>query len=76
MVKHRMDRATIDFETEKFREHFGGNGKPMVRWELAWQKWMRSIPDFDRTQPRAPVGPRRDIGMTNDQLMAIARGDA
>lgn len=49
IAKHGLSRATVDAEIEKFHEHYGGNGKPMLRWDLAWQKWMRSVP---------AVGPR------------------
>lgn len=33
-------------ETEKFRDHFRANGKPMKNWEAAWKNWIRRCQEF------------------------------
>ena len=36
----------IVLETQKFKDHFAANGKPMKSWEAAWRNWLRRSPDF------------------------------
>lgn len=41
-----FDRARIEAETEKFRDHYRAHGTAMKDWGAAWRSWIRKAPDM------------------------------
>lgn len=67
--------TVIDTETAKFADHFQATGKPMLDWSAAWRNWLRRSSEFSpRPVPLRPTNGRRDLGLSDEQLEAIARG--
>ena len=67
-------------ETERFRLHYRGNGKPMKDWHATWKNWMLKSAEFRRhpSHVNGRASPRDATGehnLTNAELMQIIRGD-
>lgn len=52
---------TVDYQyqTELFRNHYLGNGKPMLDWNRTWQNWIARSKTFDRSA--TTVNPRHIV---------------
>ena len=74
----------IDYETEKFLDHFRAKGERKLDWAAAWRNWMRRAAEMMR-QPPARASPKdagsglsgRDAAARAklDALLQIARGE-
>ncbi len=43
-----LDRAAVDRELLRFRDHHGAKGSRFADWGLAAHTWIRNVPDFQR----------------------------
>lgn len=68
----QIDPALVDRELPKFRDHYQAKGERRADWTLTFKNWLRNSRDWSVT--RAPRSAGRDIGLTTDQLMALALG--
>lgn len=59
-------------QTDRFKDHFIGNGKPMKDWPAAWRNWMRNSPAFagGRNNGSPPIARTAE---EIDSAMAAAR---
>lgn len=46
--EHGLPRDWVLFETEKFVDHFTGEGTRKVDWPACWRNWLRRAPEFAR----------------------------
>lgn len=80
-----FDDATIDYETEKFSDHFHSSGATKLDWPLTWKNWMRGAAEGRFSRGRASPGPSRPAPpgvqhagprvLSDADLEAIARGE-
>lgn len=48
-----VDEDWLAWNTEQFRDYWRGSGKPMLRWDLTWQRWMRTELERSGRRPGA-----------------------
>jgi hypothetical protein len=51
-----FDAETIQEQTERMRDYYLGNGRPMVRWSAAWRNWLRRSREFSSGVARTDRG--------------------
>lgn len=80
-AKLGMDERRLDFETEKFLDHFRSKGERKVDWLAAWRNWMRRASEFvpaglaggSPSAARASPNGRVTIAEANRQAFAEVR---
>jgi hypothetical protein len=68
--------AAIDYETEKFCDHFRGNGDTKLDWPLTWKNWMRRVSEgtFNRGRASPTRASNTPGNLSNDELLDIIEG--
>jgi hypothetical protein len=72
----RLDPATIEYETEKFCDHFRGSGATKLDWPLTWKNWMRRAAEGTFSRGRASPGKsmHSPANLSNEELLDIIEG--
>lgn len=50
-MRYGIPAAAIDYETEKFLDHFRAKGERKLDWAAAWRNWMRRAAEMTRAVP-------------------------
>lgn len=87
MIEYAMSKAVTEPEAvsefEKFRNYAVANDRKHVDWRAAWRVWISNAITYGNVGPNAKSRPsgaarapyKKDIGLSNDELEAIARGE-
>jgi hypothetical protein len=72
----RLDPVTIEYETEKFCDHFRGSGATKLDWPLTWKNWMRRAAEGTFSRGRASPGKATNSpgNLSNEDLLDIIEG--
>lgn len=73
-LAYGLTEAAIDYETEKFRDHFRASGDRKVDWAAAWRNWMRRASEM-RASRKAVSFRSEDARLKVEEFLRIARGE-
>lgn len=82
-ASYGVPAAAIDYETEKFLDHFRAKGERKLDWIAAWRNWMRRAAEMTMHAPAraspngARASPDRDAAAKAkvEAFLRIARGE-